>query len=203
VSTIAVVKKHGTVAIAADTLTTFGTRKVSAVHNRQPSKILRLGASFVGFTGWSVHMQVLERIFRTMSEPPPLSSVTDIFEVLLALHPRLKQEYFLVPRGDEGDAYEPSHLNLVIANAHGIFGAYSMRDVLEYERFWASGSGSSYALGAMQAVYDGPHEALSIAEAAVRAAIEFDESTGGPVESYVVSPAAARAAEDFDLLLKV
>ncbi len=37
---------------------------------------------------------------------------------------------------------EPSYLNL-IANAHGIFGAYSMRDVLEYERFWASGSGSS------------------------------------------------------------
>lgn len=73
----------------------------------------------------------------------------------------------------------------------------------EYERFWASGSGSSYALGAMQALYDGPHEARSIAEAAVRAAIEFDDSTGGPVESYVVSPAAARAAEDHDLLLKV
>ena len=43
----------------------------------------------------------------------------------------------------------------------------------------------------------------AIAEAAVRAAIEFDDSTGGPVESYVVSPAAARAAEDLDLLLKV
>jgi hypothetical protein len=37
----------------------------------------------------------------------------------------------------------------------------------------------------------------------VRAASEFDESTGGPVESDVVSPAAARAAEDFDLLLRV
>ena len=104
---------------------------MSAAHNRQPSKILRLGASFVGFTGWSVHMQVLERIFPAMSEPPKLSSVSDIFEVLLALHPRLKQEYFLVPRGDDGDAYEASHLNLVIANAHGIFGAYSMRDVID------------------------------------------------------------------------
>ena len=202
-STIAVVKKNGVVAIAADTLTTCGSRKVSAAHNRQPSKILRIGASFVGVTGWSVSMQVLERVFRAASTPPSLSSTGQIFDTLLELHPRLKQEYFLVPRGDADDAYELSHLNLLIANQHGIFSASTMRDVTEYERFWASGSGSSYALGALHALYDAPGDARSIAEAAVRAALEFDDSTGGPVESETTPLAAARAVEDFDLLLKV
>ena len=50
-STITVVRKNGAIAIAADTLTSFGPRKLSAEYNRQPSKIFRLGASFVGLAG--------------------------------------------------------------------------------------------------------------------------------------------------------
>ena len=150
-----------------------------------------------------MHRQVLERVFRSVSEPPPLSSVAEIFEALLALHPRLKHEYFLVPRGDDGDAYEASHLNLLIANQHGIFSAHTLRDVTEYERYYALGSGSSYAIGAMHASYLGAGDARAIAVAGVGAAIDFDESTGGPVESHVIPLAAERAAEEEELLLKV
>ncbi len=202
VSTVVVVKKKGWVAIAADTLVTCGPRKLSATQNARASKIFRLGASYLGVTGWAVNMQVLERLFRS-GVPPELSSVSDIFDVLLALQPRLKQEFFLMPGVDLEGTYESSHMNLLIANSHGIFTACETRDVTEYAQFWATGSGSSYALGALHALYERPGDAQSIAEAAVRAAIEFDYATGGPVESYAIPMAAARAAEDFDLLLKV
>ena len=43
---------------------------------------------------------------------------------------------------------------MLIANASGIFGVYSYREVFEFDRFWGIGSGRSFALGAMYAVYD-------------------------------------------------
>jgi ATP-dependent HslUV protease subunit HslV len=202
-STVAVVRKGGCTAIAADTLSSFGTRRLSATYNREPSKILRVGESYLGLTGWGVQRLVLEHLFASMSAPPRLSSKADIFDLLLKVHQRLKEAYYLSPRASEDDAFETSQLWLMIANAHGIFGVYSNRSVIEFERFWSTGSGSDYALGAMHAIYDMTADARSIAEAAVRAAAEFDESTGGPVESYVIPLAAGRAAEDFDLLLKV
>lgn len=202
-STVVVVKKNGWTAIAADTLSTFGTRKLSATHKRNASKILRAGDSYVGLTGWGVQRQVLEHLFASMCAPPALASVAEIFDLLLKVHQRLKESYYLSPRSTEEDAFEPSQLSLTIANGHGIFGVYSNRNVIEFERFWAAGSGSDYALGAMHSIYDGAADAKSIAEAGVRAAIEFDDGTGGPVESYVMPLTAARGVEDPDRLLKV
>ncbi len=41
---------------------------------------------------------------------------------------------------------------LFILNRNGMFGLYSLRSVERYRRFAAAGSGSSYALGAVQSV---------------------------------------------------
>jgi ATP-dependent HslUV protease subunit HslV len=195
VSVITVVKKDGVVAIAADTLSSTSGRKLSARHNKQAGKIVRIGASYVGSTGWSVHQQVLEHLFASANDPPRFTSAAEIFDVFLTLHPRLKQEYFLNPKGDADDAYESSQMSLLIANQHGIFGVYSMRTVVEYEHYWASGSGSDYALGALYAVYESAGDARLIAEAGVRAATEFDSWCGAPVESHAVRLVAAAADE--------
>jgi len=201
VSVITIVKKDGVVAIAADTLTSAGCRKVSAVHNKLATKITRIGASYFGVTGAAVHQQVIDHLFANVSDPPAFRNPAEIFEVFLKLHPRLKQEYFLNGRAGDGDAYESSQMTLLIANQHGIFGLYSMRTVLEYERFWASGSGSDYALGAMNAMYDLHVDALSIAEAGVNAGIEFDDGCGAPVESHAV-PLITAPSNELDLLLQ-
>ena len=121
-SVITIVRKNGVVAMAADTLSSQGTRKLSAAHNRQPSKIARIGASLIGVTGWSVHQQVLEHLFANVEQPPALASTAEIFDVFLKLHPRLKEEYFMNPRGGDGEAYESSQMSILIANQHGIFG---------------------------------------------------------------------------------
>jgi ATP-dependent protease HslVU (ClpYQ) peptidase subunit len=57
---------------------------------------------------------------------------------------------------------------------------YTWREVFEYDRFWAIGSGSSYALGAMYTVYDRLSTAEEIAEVRVSASCEFDDGTGLP-----------------------
>ena len=62
-----------------------------------------------------------------------------------------------------------------------------MREVYEYSLFWATGSGSPYALGAMHAVYDRYDSAESIAEAGVLAGAEFDNASQTPVTMRTVN----------------
>ena len=76
-----------------------------------------------------------------------------IFETFRKLHPILKEQHFLNPKEEEDDPYESTQMTALIANEHGIFGVYSMREVFEYSRFWAVGSGREFALGAMHAEY--------------------------------------------------
>lgn len=194
-STIVVVKKNGRAAIAGDTLTSYGNRRLSAEHNANPGKVLQLGDSYIGCVGASAHRLVLEHMFQEAETAPRLSSRLEIFDLFRSVHPRLKQEYFLNPRDEERDPYESSQMVLLIANRHGIFGCYSLREVFEYGRFWAIGSGSDYALGAMHAVYDHVAEVDEIARAGVRAAIDFDEATGGPMTLHTVVLAAQPQAE--------
>jgi len=200
VSTVTVVKKNGHVAIAADTLSSFGSRKLSAVHNKRASKIVRLGSSFVGLTGTAANLRVLEHAFKDAAAPA-LDSAADIFDVFLKLHDRFKYEYAM-NLGASTLAYESTEMTMLIANQHGIFGIYSMREVVEHERFWAAGSGGDYALGAMHALYDIAADAVSIAEAGVRAAVEFDDGTGAPVESHVIRLPVLEV-DELELLLKL
>ena len=50
-TTIAVVRKNGHAAIAADTMTKWGTGKETAEYIINHSKILKVGGSYIGVTG--------------------------------------------------------------------------------------------------------------------------------------------------------
>jgi ATP-dependent protease HslVU (ClpYQ) peptidase subunit len=69
----------------------------------------------------------------------------------------------------------------LIAHPAGIFGVYALREVYEYRRFWAIGSGAEYALGAMYALYDEADSAAAVARAGVAAGAEFDTGSGLPM----------------------
>ena len=71
-------------------------------------------------------------------------------------------------------------------NSKGIFGVYSLREVSEYHKFWAIGSGSEFALGAMHVLYDRLDSAQEIAEAAVEAGCEFNTASGLPISFQVM-----------------
>ena len=78
-------------------------------------------------------------------------------------------------------------MDVLIANPHGICGVAAHRTVQEFSRFYAYGSGSDYALGALYSVYNQPEKsAEEIARHAIVAAAEFDDRSGLPVTSYSI-----------------
>ena len=185
-STIIVVKKNNRAWIAADSLTTFGDTRQPASLDMSHNKILKQDDSYVGIVGSAAHQLVISSAFASMDDLN-LHGREAIFESFRKLHPILKDSYFLNPKDEEGDAYESSHIDALIVNPAGIFGVYALREVFEYTRYWAVGSGAEYALGAMHALYDQLEDPESIARAAIEAGAEFDTSSALPMTLYQVS----------------
>ncbi len=185
-TTIVAVKKNGVVTIAADTLTTFGNTRLPAALDTTPDKILRCGDSYIGVCGSAAHQLVLGSLLAKLPDVQ-LNSKAGIFETFRKLHPVLKEECFLNPKEDEEDPYESSQITALIANASGIYGIYSMREVFEYTQFWAIGSGHEYALGALHHAYTRYDNAPDIARAGVEAGIAFDKNSAAPITLFTVT----------------
>ena len=93
--------------------------------------------------------------------------------------------HFLITREDLG--YTREQIDALIANEYGIFGMFEFREVHEFEKFWAIGSGKAYALGAMYAVYETLADPVEIATVGVLASCEFDTSCDLPVSIHALS----------------
>lgn len=191
-STLTVVRKGNAVAMASDALTTFEDTRLPPANDAAPDKIIRVGDALVGVVGYTAHFLVLESALADLRKPD-FTSRRGIFETFRALHPVLKDEYFLQPEAEEGDPYESSQAAVLIASAYGIFGVYDLREVHEYKNFWAMGSGMGFALGAMWAAYDGESDARAVAELGVRAGAEFDRSSALPAFSHEIALATGPA----------
>ncbi|MFN3751932.1 MAG: hypothetical protein ACK4SR_11240 [Thiobacillus sp.] len=186
-TTITVVKKAGRVAIASDTLTKWGNGKESSEYVANHEKIIRVGDSYVAITGSATFKLILADYFASLEEIPPLDSVANIFSAWNALHGVLKEQYYLQAGEDKEEDLESSRMDVLIANRHGIFGVAAHRTVQAFSKFYAYGSGSPYALGAMYAAYRAPAlDAEAIARLGVAAAAEFHDETGLPVQSFVI-----------------
>ena len=189
-TTLVVVKKAGQVAMAADTLVTFGD--TSLTHRFEAnSKIFKIdtpdGVSLIGMAGTVAHFPVLRKAMSTLPrEQLKLSSRDEVFETFIKLHPLLKETFFLQSKEDDNDPYESSQFTVVIANAKGIFGLYSYREVFEFKEFWSVGSGRSFALGAMHACWDKAKTAREVAVAGLNAGCEFDKNSGGPMDIFTL-----------------
>jgi ATP-dependent protease HslVU (ClpYQ) peptidase subunit len=186
VTTVVVVRKGGTVAIAADTLVTFGDTRLPHGYEMN-EKLFKVGDCWVGMAGTTAHFPVLRRALASL--PPDelrLHSRDQVFETFLKLHPKLKENFFLNTKEDDADPYESSQFTALIANPAGIFGVYSYREVFEFDRFWGIGTGRGFALGAMYAAFDRVKTARDVAEIGVRAGCEFDKNSAGPVHVHTI-----------------
>ncbi len=184
-TTITVVKKGNEVAIAADGLTTFGDTRLARSYKGEHDKILSIAGSKIGICGSSAHHLVLLSAFSKLDDVR-LGSRMEVYETFRRLHPILKEHAFLNTKEDEDDPYESSQITALIANKSGIYGVYSYREVFEFDRVWAAGSGRNFALGAMHALYDKKISAARIAQAGVDAGIEFDTASGPPIVVHAI-----------------
>ena len=184
-TTLVVVRKNNAAAIAADSLTTFGDTRLSAEFDRTYDKIVDYKGTYIGLCGSAAHQLVFESLL-AKHDDLDFSTKRSIFETFRKLHPILKEQHFLNPKEEEDDPYESTQVTALIANPNGIFGVYSMREVFEYTRFWAIGSGREFALGAMLSQYDQLKTAEAVAEAGINAGAIFDKNSALPLTMFTV-----------------
>jgi ATP-dependent protease HslVU (ClpYQ) peptidase subunit len=184
-TTLVAVRKNNEIVIAADSLTTFGDTRLPPDYDRNPDKIVRYRDTYIGLCGSAAHQLVFQNL---LAGHPNLdfSTRAGIFETFRKLHPILKEQHFLNPREEEDDPYESTQVTALVANEHGIFGIYSMREVFEYTRFWAVGTGREFAMGAMYSQYSRLKTAAAIATAGIDAGATFDKNSGLPMTLYSI-----------------
>lgn len=191
-TTIVAVKKDGVISIAADSQSTFGDTRLAALDDARWNKIFQHGDSYFAICGSAAHDLVLQSALKKLKKLD-FSNRAAIFESFRKLHGKLKDDFFLKTDEEEDDAYESSQMTVLIANANGIFGVYSLREVYEFERFWAIGSGRDYAIGAMSAIYD-QSNANEIAKVGVETGCMFDVASSLPMTNYSVAYVGAAPA---------
>lgn len=189
VTTLTVVQKDGTVAIAADQMSTLGAIRRPATFKLRGSKIIPVNDSFIASAGYSAHGLVINSLAKTHAEDFDLSSADAIFDTFRKLQKTLVDDYFLkTDEDDDEQPYESNQLHILIANSTGIYELQSYREVAQIDRFWSIGSGAEFAMGAMEAIYeDGSRSAKEIAERGVEVGCLFDTGSGLPVESYEIA----------------
>ncbi|MEM6612076.1 MAG: hypothetical protein AAF652_07450 [Cyanobacteria bacterium P01_C01_bin.72] len=181
---IVAVQKDNEIAIACDTLVTRngGAVKSIAEYQADASKLIHFGDNILGFTGNYAVKQIFTDLLQ-QDEPKSLKSSGEIFRWLLSNQASLKSKYFM--KTDNGnDKRQPTEsqwLYGLLANAHGIFVITSYREVSEFSKFWAIGSGDRFALGALEVLYDLDLSASEIARQAAIVATKFHPECAEPV----------------------
>jgi ATP-dependent protease HslVU (ClpYQ) peptidase subunit len=179
-TTVVVVRKNGRACIAADTLARYGSTTERAAYIANHDKIVSVDDVFLAPTGPASCQLVLRSYFADAERPRAFGSVLEVFETARSLHAALKQEYTLNPKEEESDPFESLQMELLICAPSGIYGVYPLRSVQEYTRFYAFGSGTDIALGALHACYDDAARPEDLALRALAAAAEFDDATAAP-----------------------
>jgi len=193
-TTIVVVRKGTEVAIAADSMTKWGSSKETADYVVNHGKLLQVGDTWLGLTGNATFKTILADYFARPKVKPHFDTPLAIFRTWQALHTALKNDYHLLQGGGHDDeALESTRFDALIANRHGIFGVVAHRTVQEFSRYYAFGSGSHYAMGALHALHGQRNlDAATLAGRAIEAAAEFDDATGLPIDTHRVKLQATR-----------
>lgn len=193
-TTIVAVKWNGIVAIAAESAVNADTQRMAnAVHD----KIIIAKGAALACAGEITHALALRECLPQIEQD--WKDAGAVYGTLLRLHERLKTHHYLMPVDAAYQVYESSQMNLVIATPTRMFTAYTMRQVVEHEKFCAMGSGSHYALGALDSLMramelagfqdgeDGAgYAAVNLAKQAVRTACQFDLYSYAPVNAMSV-----------------
>ncbi|MFK8068233.1 MAG: MFS transporter [Gammaproteobacteria bacterium] len=184
---IVAVRKGKKAAIAADTQYSQGNTVVPGDMRSYPKKIHNVAGAYVGIAGTSAHHSVFRSLAANKPDLFNFDNAEAIFETFRRIHPILKKEYFVYTNESDGSQeYESNQMNGLIVSKGGIYSFFSYREIAEYRLFWACGSGKSYSLGALDALYTSRKPAKEIAELGVLSACKFDKSCGLPLESYEI-----------------
>ncbi len=148
------VRKGNTIAVAADSQENFGDRKVVG-SNHRATKIMTLGGSELAMTGWGVYDNVFTD-YLASRRAPRFASEREIFTFFVRLWKDLRKRYSFVDdqvAEEDRSPFADLDSSFLIANRHGIFHVSGDMSVMAFREYYAIGSGASYALGVLHALY--------------------------------------------------
>lgn len=182
------IRKNQHTVIATDSLVSFGSGQIPA-SNYQTDKMLRIGDSIIASTGWALYDNLLTAYTHQLTDTPPLNDEMAIFSFFVEFWKKMKADGCFV--NDQCEEKNSPFVDLdaqfLIVNQHGIFVVASNMNVIKFDEYYAIGSGSDYALGALHALYNEPLDATTIAKRVVNAAISLDTSCGGQVNCQTIN----------------
>jgi ATP-dependent protease HslVU (ClpYQ) peptidase subunit len=168
----------GKLAIGCDSKSSEGNLLFPAGEKLTWQKIHKFGNAYVGHVGNSQYHTVLENLASNHLDLFDFSNQISIHQSFNRAQKLLVQEYGLVPQGDD---FAGSGLNLLIAANNKLYTVDPERGVDEYQRFWAVGSGSMFALGAAEALYDKADTAKTLVHEVIRVVCKYDLHSLEPI----------------------
>ncbi|MDD9944919.1 MAG: hypothetical protein OXU20_28005 [Myxococcales bacterium] len=186
------VQASGQVVIAADSKRTFGSGAVPQ-DNLSDAKIRKVGGAYLAATGWGIYANILDDHLARR----PRARLTDsasIFQFFTHLWKVLHERYSLVNDQCSGDdsPFGDMDASFLVTNRTGIYYVACDMSVTRFEQYCAIGSGGSYAMGALHALYRPSGDAARIATRAVEAASALDIYCGPPVQLEAITLPAPR-----------
>ena len=182
---VAITKGQRTV-IAADTMGFYGSQRVP-IENSRAVKVRPVGTAYLAMTGWSVYDNILDDMIKK-NPKPSLNSTQEIFTFVMAMWHELHEHYPFVndQSATKDSPFGDLDSTFMVANSNGIFKVASDTNVSKFEQYYAIGSGSDYAMGALHALYDSDLDAKALAQRAIATAIHFDCYCGGEIDLYSI-----------------
>ena len=166
-STVVAVNHAGRCAIASDRQTTVGSTPLPDCS----TKIVRWRNGYIGVAGSRAYLCALQAALNHHGLPPgELRNANEVFDLFRWLH----------DNAFAGLAHDSDYMfasSFLVVNPHGIFAVDYVCGVMPVEHYWAEGSGTDYALGALGAVtlaMTKPMSAEDLARIGVLAAAQHD-----------------------------
>ncbi len=183
-SIVVVVKKDKDIVIASDSLITQGSLLIDSKYRENHHKFIKYKDTWIGSTSYAMSIHMLQHALQSSEDEFLFDSVESIYNSMLKLHQILKKEYFLSPKNKDANnqTVESTNLDLLIANSSGIYTVGADKNIDKLTKFWASGTGTRFALGAMFHIYDkDKYDAKKIAQQAIETTCIFDEYSALPI----------------------
>lgn len=177
---VAVAVRHrGQTVLATDSKRTFGSGAVP-FENLSDTKMRKVGSAYLATTGWGLYSNILDDYLAR--KRARLTDQHSIFTFFRHFWRDLHQQYSFVSdqRGDDDSPFGDLDSSFLIVNPKGIFSVACDMSVTEFDQYYAIGSGSGYALGALHALH-GSGSAEQTATKAIEAAIALDIYCGGTI----------------------
>lgn len=190
---IAVAVRTGNdIVLATDSKRTFGGNAVPE-SNLRDVKLRRVGDAYLATTGWGVYANILDDYLRS-TRNTRLTDSRAIFTFFRGFWKALHQRYaFVNDQCTESDSpFGDLDASFLVAAKSGIFYVACDMSVTEFQNYYAVGSGATYALGAMHALWTPAAKAEPIARKAVAAASALDIYCGGEVNLVTLKAKAKR-----------